>query len=63
LVFRRKQEYRKQTYDEGEDELADVVSNAWRDVGTELLEGGEKSLQLAQLTGAARRWQLLLLLR
>ena len=49
------------TYDKCEDEGADVFADAGRDVGAELLQRGQESLQLAQLTSSARRWQLLLL--
>ena len=47
------------THDEGEDETAHALSDLHRDVTAELDERGEEALQLAQLSSAARRGQLL----
>jgi len=49
------------TYNKRKDEGADVIADAWRNVGSELLERGQESLQLAELASATCRRQLLLL--
>jgi len=51
----------KSTDNECEDERANMVADARRDIGPELLQRRQKALQFAQLAGSARRWQLLLL--
>ena len=47
------------THDDGEDEVAHALSDLRRHVAPELDERGEEALELAQLTRAASRWQLL----
>lgn len=47
------------TYHEGQNEGPDLLPDLWGDVIPKLLQGGEEALQLAELPGSTRGWELL----